>query len=171
MIGNHPPRWSGFGSAAPDRPFRDDRQQKARARQAAEALFAPKPPPASVDEPPLDPPARQSQILKPAPATRPLTEGAATRGGAGDNSAAVRRPHPGLAEIRHDGRAGRGRLPGSHTRDQTPPRQTLRGGSGGPPTQPTSQASDTGGAGSAETTSSTTVAVNARRSSRPEKRP
>jgi hypothetical protein len=94
MIGNHPPRWSGFGSAASDRSFRDDRQQKARARQAAEALFAPKPPPASVDEPPLDPPARQPQILKPAPATRPLTEGAATA------EAPATIPPPHVARIR-----------------------------------------------------------------------
>jgi hypothetical protein len=45
MIENRPPRRFGSGPEGPDRPSRDDREQKARARQAAEALFAPKPPP------------------------------------------------------------------------------------------------------------------------------
>ena len=44
-------RRPGYGSDGADRPFRDDREQKLRARQAAEALFAPKsPPPAIVDD-------------------------------------------------------------------------------------------------------------------------
>jgi hypothetical protein len=67
MAGNHPLSRSSFSAARLDRPLRDDREQKARARQVAEALFAPKSPPAIVDEPPADPPARQSRILKSAP--------------------------------------------------------------------------------------------------------
>jgi len=51
----------------PDRPFRDDREQKARARQTAEALFAPKPPPVIVDELPANAPTHQARILKSAP--------------------------------------------------------------------------------------------------------
>jgi hypothetical protein len=44
MIENHPPRRFGSGRDKSGRPFPDDRQRVARARQAAEALFAPKPP-------------------------------------------------------------------------------------------------------------------------------
>jgi hypothetical protein len=95
MIGNRPPRRSGSGSKGPDRPFRDDREQKAQARQAAEALFAPKPPPPSVDEPPAGQPGRQPRILKPAPpAAHEPTHAAATS----EAVAAISPPH--VARIR-----------------------------------------------------------------------
>ena len=93
MIGNRPPRQSGSGSEGPDRIFRDDRDQKARARQAAEALFAPKPPPPTVDEPPADQSGRQPRTLKHAsPAARAPTDALATP------PAAIRPPH--VAHIR-----------------------------------------------------------------------
>jgi hypothetical protein len=57
MIGNHPSGRSGSSEPGPDRPLRDDREQKARVRQAAEALFAPKSPLAIIDKTPADPPA------------------------------------------------------------------------------------------------------------------
>ena len=95
MIGNRPPRRSGSGSEGPDRPFRDDREQKARARQAAEALFAPKPPPPIDDEPPAGQPARQPRILKPAPpAARPAIDAVATP------EAVAANPPPHVARIR-----------------------------------------------------------------------
>jgi hypothetical protein len=94
MIGNRPPRRSGSGSEGPDRPPRDDREQKARARQAAEALFAPKPPPSIVDEPPTDQPARQPRILKHAPpAARAPADAVATA-----EAPAISPPH--VARIR-----------------------------------------------------------------------
>jgi hypothetical protein len=55
----------GYGSDGAEPSFRDDREQKAWARQAAEALFAPKPPPIERD-------ARQRRILKTAPAAATL---------------------------------------------------------------------------------------------------
>src|SRR5580658_1457806 len=44
MIGNQPPRRSGYGRDDSARPYPDDRERMSRARQAAEALFAAKPP-------------------------------------------------------------------------------------------------------------------------------
>ena len=93
MIGNRPPCQSGSDSEGPDRTFRDDRDQKARARQAAEALFAPKPPPPTGDQPPTDQPGRQPRILKHAsPVVRAPTDALATP------AAAIRPPH--VARIR-----------------------------------------------------------------------
>src|SRR6516164_7013566 len=101
MIVNRPPRQSGSGSEGPDR----TRDQKARARQATEALFARKPAPPTVDEPPADQLGRQPRIVNHAsPAARAPTDALATPGG---NSATSRRPHPRLVEIRHDDRSGR----------------------------------------------------------------
>jgi hypothetical protein len=93
MIGHR----SNSGSDAPARPFRDDREQKARARQAAEALFAPAPSPV-VTSPPTDPPARQRRVLKPAPAPadRPPVEPATLP----DPTAPVSIPPPHIARIR-----------------------------------------------------------------------
>jgi len=89
MIGNHPPRQSGSGSEGPER----TRDQKARARQEAEALFTPKPPPPTVDERPAHQLGRQARILKHAsPAARAPTDALATP------AAAIRPPH--VARIR-----------------------------------------------------------------------
>jgi hypothetical protein len=94
MMENRPPRRSGSGPEGPDRPPRDDREQKARARQAAEALFAPKPPPV-IEKPSIDPPARQPRILKHAPpAARAPTDVVATPA----EAAAIPPPH--VARIR-----------------------------------------------------------------------
>lgn len=98
MLRNHPPHRSGPRSDVPDRPFRDDREQKARVRRAAEALFAPKPPPAIVDEPPADTPTRQSRMLKsaPPPPVRPPVEAAATQ----EPTTPASIPPPHVARIR-----------------------------------------------------------------------
>ena len=89
MIGNRPPRQSGSGSKGPDR----TRDQKARARQAAEALFTPKPAPPTVDELSADQLGCQPRILKHAsPAARAPTDALATP------AAAIRPPH--VARIR-----------------------------------------------------------------------
>ena len=80
MTGNHPPRRPGDGLDSPGRPSHDDREQKARARQAAEALFAPKPPTPVIEQRQADPQVRQSRILKTTspPAARPPVTTAAT---------------------------------------------------------------------------------------------
>src|SRR5271170_670065 len=98
MLGNHPPHRSGSRSAAPDRPLRDDREQNMRARQAAEALFAPKPPPVIVDKPPADTPTRQSRMLKsaPQPPVPPPVEAADTP----EPATPVSIPPPHVARIR-----------------------------------------------------------------------
>jgi hypothetical protein len=89
MIGNRPPRQSGSGSEGPDR----TRDQKARARQAAEALFAQKPPPPTVQEPAAHQLGRQPRNLKHAsPVARAPTDALATP------TAAIRPPH--VARIR-----------------------------------------------------------------------
>jgi hypothetical protein len=56
----------------------NDRGQSVRARQAAEALFTPKPPPV-IERPPVDAAARQPRILKTtsSPANRPPVEAVA----------------------------------------------------------------------------------------------
>jgi hypothetical protein len=64
----HPPHRSGYGRASSDRPIPDDRARTARARQDAEALFAPKPPPVTEKlvagrDPPADQSARQRRVL------------------------------------------------------------------------------------------------------------
>ena len=67
MIGNQPPHRTG-SSRSPARLFPDDRERSKRARQAAEALFAPKPP--ETDTPAVDRPVSQSRVLEtPAPAS------------------------------------------------------------------------------------------------------
>jgi hypothetical protein len=63
-------RRPGYASDRADRPF-PDREQKDRARQEAEALFAPKPPP-RVAPRPVDRDSRQRRILKAAPAVDAL---------------------------------------------------------------------------------------------------
>jgi hypothetical protein len=88
-------------SDAADRPFRDDREQRVRARQAAEALFSPKLPPAEAPPAPTNPPVRQPRVLKPEPAAvvRPSVETAATpEPTALAPSAAIPPPH--VARIR-----------------------------------------------------------------------
>jgi hypothetical protein len=77
MSENHPPRRHGYGRDNPARPFPDDRERIGRARQAAEALFAPKPPLAGNPSP--DQSTRQPRVLNTAsspPAQREATKAA-----------------------------------------------------------------------------------------------
>jgi hypothetical protein len=67
MVERYPPHRSGYGRASSDRPIPDDRARTARARQAAEALFAPKPPVTELvagRDPPADQSARQRRVLE-----------------------------------------------------------------------------------------------------------
>lgn len=81
MIGNRPPRRIDGDSAA--RPFRHGRERITRARQAAEALFTPKPPvntpsPAEPPTPNDRPSAHKPRVLgitsPPAPVPQPVIE-------------------------------------------------------------------------------------------------
>jgi hypothetical protein len=77
MIGNQPPRWSGYGRDDSARPYPDDRERMSRARQAAEALFAAKPP--VTEKPSIHQPDRQPRVLEtalPAPVPREVSEAA-----------------------------------------------------------------------------------------------
>jgi hypothetical protein len=62
MIGNHPPHRFEHGRAVSAHANSDDREIKTRVRQAAEALFAPKP--STTEKPPAGQPARQPRVLK-----------------------------------------------------------------------------------------------------------
>jgi hypothetical protein len=66
MIGNHPPRRTVYGRDSSARPFPDDRERMAR--QAAEALFAPKPP--VTEKPSIDQSARLQRVLEGSPPPR-----------------------------------------------------------------------------------------------------
>jgi hypothetical protein len=68
MIGNQPPRRTGYARSSA-RLFPGDRDQRKRARQEAEALFAPKPP--ATETPPAGQPAPQSRGLETAPPPAP----------------------------------------------------------------------------------------------------
>jgi hypothetical protein len=68
MIGNHPPRRTVYGRDSSARPFPDDRERMARARQVAEALFAPKPP--VTEKPSIDQSARLQRVLEGSPPPR-----------------------------------------------------------------------------------------------------
>lgn len=77
MIGNQPPRRSGYGRDDSARPYPDDRERMSRARQAAEALFAAKPP--VTEKPSIHQPDRQPRVLEtalPAPVPREVSEAA-----------------------------------------------------------------------------------------------
>jgi hypothetical protein len=89
MIKSYPTR-SGYGGSRPGRPFPNNRERIARARQAAEALFAPKPPATEKSAPDREHPddqsgrqPRQPQSISSAPARReavdaPLSPGPPT---------------------------------------------------------------------------------------------
>jgi len=64
MAENRPPRRLGPHATRSGEPFLDDRERSNRARQAAEALFAPKPPTAAA---PVSPAGPASEQLIPAP--------------------------------------------------------------------------------------------------------
>jgi hypothetical protein len=65
MSENHLPRRPGYGRDTSARPYPDDRERMARARQAAEALFTPTPP--VTEKLSVDQPARQPRVLETAP--------------------------------------------------------------------------------------------------------
>jgi hypothetical protein len=65
MSENHPPRRPGYDRDTSARPYPDDRERMARARQAAEALFTPTP--AVTEKLSVDQPARQPRVLETAP--------------------------------------------------------------------------------------------------------
>ena len=65
MSENHPPRRPGYGRDTSARPYPDDRERMAQARQAAEALFTPTPP--VTEKLSVDQPARQPRVLETAP--------------------------------------------------------------------------------------------------------
>ena len=75
MIETRPPRRPGYGRDSAARPYPDDRERMARARQAAEALFAARPP---AEKHPVDQSIGQPQVLiTPAPAQPATVEAAA----------------------------------------------------------------------------------------------
>jgi len=69
MSENHPPHRPGYGRDSSARPYPDDRERMVRARQAAEALFAPTPP--VTEKSSVDQPARQPRVLETAPPPAP----------------------------------------------------------------------------------------------------
>jgi hypothetical protein len=76
MIDNHPSGRPGYGRDSSARPYPDDRERMTRARQAAEALFTPKPP--TTEKTSIDQPVRQPRVLEtaPPPVQREVTEAA-----------------------------------------------------------------------------------------------
>jgi len=65
MIEHHSPRRPGYGRDSSARPYPEDHERTARARQAAEALFTLKPP---AEKHPVDQSTRQPQVLEITPA-------------------------------------------------------------------------------------------------------
>ena len=79
MIENHSPRRPGYGRDSSARPYPDDRERMTRARQAAEALFAAKPP--ATEKPSVDRSAHPPRVLEtasPPPAPGEAIEEAAS---------------------------------------------------------------------------------------------
>ncbi len=78
MTENHPSNRSASALGRSGDPIHDDRARVARAREAAEALFAPKPPAAESKTPPsrqsAGPSAREPRVLAPTPPPAPLDQ-------------------------------------------------------------------------------------------------
>ena len=120
MVEDHPPHRLPNGRARSDSRYPDHRERIARARQAAEALFAPKPrraePPGACPAPAVGQAVRVVRILETSkPTSVPGVKASIdTEAGAGpDNPCVTVGAHPYLGEVRHDDRPGCEALRGS----------------------------------------------------------